>query len=254
MLIRMRLVIFWPDTHAPYHHVRAVRGLLECLSYFSKFKIELIILGDFGDFYSVNLHGKHPRMQDELIKEVEGVNEILDQIDEIIPRKKKVFLEGNHENRLERYITKCAPALFGVTDPKDLLGFNNRPGWKYLPFYGDQSFGISGADVWARHTPLSMSSPKASMSHALCSHVYGHVHRKERFTKIGLDGREYFSACPGWLGDKRKKEVFDYQGRPQNWQVGLSYMWVDGKYKSYHDVSISEKTGRFIFEGKAFKP
>ena len=65
---------------------------------------EICILGDFADFYSVSSHSKDPRIFNLLVDEVSAVCNRLDEIDKLFPKAKKVFLEGNHENRLNNIL------------------------------------------------------------------------------------------------------------------------------------------------------
>jgi metallophosphoesterase superfamily enzyme len=97
----MHLALLWPDTHAPYHNVRAVELVLKVIE---DLKLhELIIMGDFADCYAVSSHGKHAKMQHQLLQEIDKCNELLDLVD-LATTAKKVYLMGNHEHRLERFI------------------------------------------------------------------------------------------------------------------------------------------------------
>jgi len=95
---------------------------------------EIVLLGDYADFYPVSRHAKDPSVAHALTDEIKSVNEGLDQLDKLWPKAKKVYLEGNHEWRLERYLSEQAPALFGVTDCPLLFQINQRPLWSYHRF------------------------------------------------------------------------------------------------------------------------
>ena len=73
---------------------------------------EVVILGDYADIYALNSHGgKNPTLPTTLIEEIEDVNVGLDQLDDLFPKAKKVFIQGNHEYRFERYIFDKCPQL-----------------------------------------------------------------------------------------------------------------------------------------------
>lgn len=186
---------------------------------------EIVILGDFTDFYFVSKHPKDPRVCASLLDEVEETNSVLDWFDQHFPRVLKIYLEGNHEFRLESYLIHQAPALFGVTELRFLLRLNQRPNWRFVPYGPNQAHRVLGSNLVARHTPLA-SSAKLAAQKAACSLVYGHIHRIEQAHAVGLLGQTLQAFCPGWLGDQRISEVFGYVRDHHQWQLGfaLAYM------------------------------
>lgn len=197
----------------------------------------IYILGDYADFYSISSHGKHPEVFGMLKDEVVSVLMGLEQLDKIFPDAKKVFIEGNHEYRLERYLTSNCPALFGVTSTEHVLELNNRPNWKFISYGPNQATKIAGSKLVARHEPLS-SSAKATASKALCSLVYGHIHRIEESHLVGLDGTNHVCFSVGWLGDKRKDKIFDYVKGHHQWQMGFGLVYTDKKTGFFHHQKI----------------
>jgi hypothetical protein len=179
---------------------------------------------------------------------------MLDWFDENLPSVKKVFLEGNHEFRLERYLINNAPALFGVTETREIMGFSNRPNWKFISYGPNQAHKVLGSKLTARHEPLGTSA-KATATKALCSLVYGHIHRVERAHMVGLDGTDHVCFSVGWLGDKKKDKIFSYVKQHHQWQVGFGLVWVDKKTKCFHHqiVHILENHTTVV-DGKLFKP
>src|SRR5690349_21722092 len=138
-MIRRSLII--PDSHIPYHNKRAM-GLVFEMAKDTEGLCEIVILGDFADFYAVNAHGKHPGLMHVLQKEVEEVNSVLDTIDKLFPDQKKVYIEGNHEYRLERYLYQNAPALFGVTQWDLLFKLPERPNWRAINYGPTQYYKV----------------------------------------------------------------------------------------------------------------
>jgi hypothetical protein len=130
----MKLAVLVPDVHIPNHDIKAWKLFKKVLLSLKKDISEIVFLGDVCDFFSVNSHGSHPQVFNMLIDEVEIINKELDWFDQNFKRAKKVFIEGNHEHRLERYLLNKAPALFGVTEVKFLLNMNKRPNWKFCDY------------------------------------------------------------------------------------------------------------------------
>lgn len=247
MAIRRALIL--PDTHRPFHSVKAYNLMLEVASFIGIH--EIVLLGDYADFYSVSRHLKDPRLPHMLEKEVLSVNEGLDQLDRLWPRVKKVYLEGNHEKRLETYLFDKAPALFGLTDPRDLFRLKLRSHWSYLPFGRYQSYKVLGSALHARHRPLA-SNPKSGLQRAGQSYCYGDIHKIEEANFVGLGGQNLVAFCPGWLGETRHR-VFDYMLSPAQWQHGFAIVSVDGSSKSFHHETIQIKSNQCITHGKVFK-
>lgn len=247
------LAIIIPDTHAPYHDKRAWKILQQVCLKHKKEISEIVFLGDFADFYAVNSHGRHPTVMNVLIEEIETVNSMLDWFDQHFPSVKKVFLEGNHEYRLERYLMNNAPALFGVTATYDLLNFAKRPCWNFVSYGSNQSWRVLGSKLKARHEPLG-SSAKATATKALCSLVYGHIHRIERQHMVGLDGTDHMCFSVGWLGDKKKDKVFGYTKHPAQWQLGFGMVWVDQKTRYFYANTIQIlENYTCVVDGEIFK-
>jgi hypothetical protein len=249
----VELAVVIPDSHIPYEDKRAYRLVKKVMHYYRKVIKEITILGDFGDFYAVTGHGKSADMQHTLLSEVESINKYLDYFEKTFPRAKKVFIEGNHEYRLARYIEKNCPALFGVTDTPYLLKLFERHNFKYIPYGPNQSHQILGSYLVARHEPLA-SSAKATASKALCSLVYGHIHRIEESHLVGLDGTNHVCFSVGWLGDKRKDKVFNYVKGHHQWQLGFGLVWVDREtnYFYHQKVHILDNY-TCVIDGKVFK-
>lgn len=213
---------------------------------------EIVLLGDYCDFYAVSRYPKDPRVGVLLSEEIDSVRAGLDQLDSLFPEAKKVYLEGNHEARLESYLINQAPALFGVTECRELFGLSQRPKWTYIPFDRHQQYSVLGTPLLAFHRPKA-SSPKLHIARTLVSSVYGDIHKIEEARAKGLDGADYVAFCPGWLGDVRSR-VFDYMASTPQWQTGFAIVSVEPNSNSFHHEIINIKDNyTAITHGKVFK-
>ena len=247
----MQLALVIPDTHRPYHDRKAYDLMIKIAM---DLPIdEIVLLGDYADFYCVSSHKKDPRIFKMLTEEVEDVLLGLDQLDKLFPHTKKIFIEGNHEFRLERYLVDSAPALFGVTSTEHLLKLNQRKDWKFIPYGPNQVYRILGSYLNARHEPLG-NSAKLSSQKSLCSLVYGHIHRIEESHIVGLDGTNHVNFSVGWLGDKRMDKVFNYVKGHWQWQLGFGLVWVDEKtgYFYHQKIHILDNYS-CVVNGKKYK-
>lgn len=230
----LELSALLPDCHIPYHHVKAYSLVMKVLSDLPL--SEICLYGDYADFYSVSQYGKHPSILNHLQYEVDAVNKCLDELDQLFPRVKKVFIEGNHEYRLERYLVDKCPALFGITEAKFLFKIPQRYNWYYHKYQPNQMYHVGGSDLIIRHEPLG-STAKNSAKGSLCSTTYGHIHRIEEAWVVSLEGKQIVNFSPGWLGDKRNDLIFNYIKGHHQWQLGFSLVYTNKETKQfYHQI------------------
>lgn len=209
---------------------------------------EVVLLGDYADFYAVSRHKKDPRVKTLLLEEIASVREGLDELDQLFPEAKKVFLEGNHELRLESYLIERCPELFGVTEVSFLFELNQRELWTWIPFGRQQRYGVLGSELYAFHRPKA-STPKQHIGKTFVSSVYGDIHKIERAHSVTLDGRQLLALCPGWLGDHTSR-VFDYMPTTPQWQLGFAVVYLDTETSEFHVEQFEIKNHSTILHGK----
>lgn len=101
------------DLHMPYHDLEPLTVAFE---YGLKHKIDaLIINGDGLDFFAVSRFATDPRKRD-LGRELETGKAFIAETDKIFPQKKvkKIWKDGNHEERWQKYLWVKAPELVGA--------------------------------------------------------------------------------------------------------------------------------------------
>lgn len=77
----------------------------------------LVIIGDFADCYSVSDHDKDPEHATRFAEEVADVEDGLDELDSL-GATNKLYIEGNHEDRVRRYVMKHPELRNVLTIPK----------------------------------------------------------------------------------------------------------------------------------------
>jgi hypothetical protein len=214
-----------PDCHFPYADQRAYDLMLKVAKDVKDLK-EVVILGDYADFYAVNAHGKHPKFKHVLTEEVSQVRKELERLAHLFPKAKRVFIAGNHEHRLERYIYNNAPELFGVVDTPTILGLEDL-GYQYVPYAANQKYAIMDSKLYARHEPIGggVHAASSTVDKAGCSMVFGHIHRIQQYRKVFIDGADHMAACVGWLGDK-EHPVMQYLKTHAQWQQGFGFAHI----------------------------
>lgn len=252
-----RTALIWPDTHVPYENRTAYSLALQVGRDLGSYLDEIVFLGDFADFYSINGHGaKNPGLVGLLLREVECVNERFDEFDRLFPQTKKVFLEGNHEYRLQRYLVQRAPELFGLTDVPTLFKLRERFNWSFIPYDKRQKYQVLGSKLWARHKPPG-ASPKAVAAKVMGSLIYGHTHRMEETQVVSIDGQVCRIFGAGWLGDSNAG-VFDYIDNHDQWCLGFSvcHAFPDGSFfNQLIPIIKNHQTGKYqcFFGGKLYE-
>jgi UDP-2,3-diacylglucosamine pyrophosphatase LpxH len=240
-----------PDTHLPYEDKPAYNLMLKVGKILAP--DEIVILGDYLDCLPVTAHPKDPDSDSLIVNEIDYANNKLDELDSLFPKAKKVFLFGNHEFRIERYIRDNAPALFGTIKLEKLLKLDKRKNWKHLDYNYHQSYKILNSYLYARHEPFG-ANPKACAQRAMTSIVYGHVHQIEEAQVASGTNRnlKHVAFCPGWLGNTKDKAFNYLKGNP-NWSLGFGIVYVDSKTKQFSHQIIRIIDGKAFFNGKIIK-
>jgi len=229
MTIKHALII--PDCHIPAHDERAYNLMLNVAADLPRID-EVVILGDFADFYSVSAWDKSPAIGTHLIDEVNAVNEKLDELEELFGDANLVFLQGNHEFRLDRYISSKAPELFGQVTVEQLFRLKER-GWKYVPFGPHQLYKIANSKLYCRHAPIggNMHAAHNSVVKAGCSLIMGDNHRIQESQVVTINGENHRGITTGWLGDSTHLAM-QYVKNHHQWAHGFSIATImpDGTF------------------------
>ena len=102
------------DYHVPFHDEKALSIVK---AYAKDYKPDYFIInGDFADFYSISRFDKNPERKLVLQDEMFECRKVLYDLKKSLPKKTKIiYLEGNHENRLQLFLWKN-PELYGMSD------------------------------------------------------------------------------------------------------------------------------------------
>ena len=214
-------VLFVPDAHIPYHHTAGWTLMLMAAADLKPHTI--CVIGDLADFFGVSDHLKDPRRARQLEQEVAEVNSALDQLDSL-GAQRKIFVEGNHEDRLRRYLEAKAPELFGFVDVPSLFSLDRR-GWEYVPYHEYTRIGklfvthdVGAAGKYAVYQCL------ATYEHSI---VTGHTHRLAYIVEGNAVGEYKVSAQFGWLGDVDQVDYMHRAKAKKDWALGFGVGSLD---------------------------
>lgn len=179
-----------------------------------------------------------------------------------------VYLEGNHEDRLTRAVSKnimaayqIRPANAPVAPPAlsidNLLGLQEL-GIQYLAPYRIAEYWLNDNLRISHGTVVKSGSGNTVASvvrDARCSEIFGHIHRVEMASKTvwGKSGaKQYVVASPGTISRIDPGIVPSGSGK-QNWQQGFSMVeFEDGN--GLFDVRLVQIIqGKSIYNGKLWK-
>lgn len=239
-------IMLWPDTHCPFECPKAFKVALDAAHAFKPHRI--VLMGDFADFYAVSFHGKHPMRSGGLQQEVGAVNKRLDEIQAL--GAEVIYISGNHEYRLERFLIAKAPELFGMVEVSKLFRVAAR-GWTWVPYMQHITIGRLHLTHDVGH--YGMNAHRQTRQAFESNSAIGHTHRLAVEYVGSAKGSAHVGAMLGWLGDK---SAIDYMhaGKAAAWQHGFGLAYHEVDTGNVHLVPVPIIDNRCIVEGRLIDP
>ena len=241
-----RRLLIVPDVHSPFHNKQSWAVMMATARFWKPKTI--ILLGDLIDFYCLSAHGGSNPNRSLLIEaELDPAKALLAELDSL-GADKKIYIAGNHEYRLNRYLSDHAPKLYNQFKLEKQLDLKNS-NWQFIPYMQMYDSGkvlythdLGNSGAYAVHQAL----PKAQ--HSV---VIGHIHRMDYIIASDIRGRGRIAMCPGWLGNP---DHIDYEHSllaKTQWSQGfaLAEEWPDG-ITTFIPIPIIN--GKVHFMGKVF--
>ena len=242
--------LFLPDAHTPYHDKRALEALIieKVVPAFTW--DTCVVLGDWFDCYAVSDYRKSPRREHSLKKELQVGAAILSRLATVVPWKRRIFVNGNHEWRLERYLKTNAPALYDLVMKGDHFGIK-AGGWENVPYMEGthlgkinitHDLGYAG-DLAVRRSLLRLQD----------NLVMGHVHTMDYLVRATAMGTPHVGVCFGWLGGVKHIDYKHLMKARQEWTLGfgIGYRHVRTGITWFVPVPIVKYQA--VVEGRLFK-
>ncbi len=244
--MRLERIFFFPDSHIPYQDKRAFEIALAALK---DFKPDWVVsIGDFIDNFSVSSHSKDPGRALQLDKEIAEATSTLDRINKLAPNAKRIFVAGNHEDRLRRYLQDKAPELVPFIDVEKLLGLKER-GWKYVPY--KQSCRLGKLNLTHDVGVSTRYSVYRAMEAFQAPVNTGHTHRMAYVVEGDARGGSQIATSFGWLGDVKQVDYMHQIKAQRNWALGfgVGYMAPGG---NVHLVPVPIVNYTAVVEGRFY--
>jgi len=242
----MKRVLIIPDCHIPYHNKKAWNLVLKVAK---KWNPDVcVVLGDWVDFYSVSSHQKTLERRN-FKQEISLANKEMDKLDKALGNStKKVYIAGNHENRLERYLMDKAPDLLDFVKPEELLKLGVR-NWEYVSYRRDFKIGNLYLTHDIGHAGKNAAFRAADVYQA--NIVTGHTHRMIYVAQGNIKGRIFISTSFGWLGDWKQAEYMHRAKSVTDWTLGFGVAYIENDGTS-HIRPIPIIKGKCVVDGKIY--
>jgi hypothetical protein len=224
----MKKLVVVTDRHIPFDDPAAASILNQFLG---EFKPDLYVEGgDFLDCYQLSRFDRDPQRRMNFAKDITTGRSRLRGLEAILPETcRKVFLEGNHEDRFRKFTWDKVPEL------ADLDGMSlaeqlhlQAHGWEHIP-YADPvaAVGAPGLSVYGlliMHGLMarkhSGATARAHFERFLCNGISGHSHRQGRYYHRAWGG-EYTWLEAGCMCQLEPP----YMSSP-DWQQGWAYAYI----------------------------
>jgi predicted phosphodiesterase len=204
------------DLHVPYHDPVAVELVFDFLRWFTP--DTLFINGDLLDFYALSRFSKDPERALSLQEELDQGQGLLERFRATLPKARLVFLEGNHEARLQRYLwdhpevsklkSLQMPALLGLEDLEiEHHGYQAPQMWRGVL--------IEHGSVVRK---ASAATAKAMLDQRGTSGISGHTHR------LGMHYRTNYSETAVWAENGCLCALEPEYCIKPDWQQGFSVL------------------------------
>lgn len=131
----------------------------------------IVLLGDWMDAESLSSHAPtRPGIRD-FQEELDYAKGRLDELDNLPGVNRKVYIMGNHEWRLERYLAERAPALFKSVSLDNLLGLRAR-GWITSPYH--ETYKLGKLNITHDTGTAGMNAHRSAAADHMGSTIIGH--------------------------------------------------------------------------------
>lgn len=216
----LKRLLIVPDTHAPYHNQRAWDLMLKAARGFRPQTI--IHMGDLADFYALSTFSKDPARALRLDEELKVSRHLRSQLDALGGRR--VFIEGNHEDRVRRYLQDKAPELFEAIDTDSLLKLTEN-GWEFVAYKDSIKIGA----VYFTHDTGAggQYATKRALEAFQHSVVIGHHHSLAYIVEGDATGEHMVAAQFGWLGDENNADYMHRIKARRKWALGFGTGYLD---------------------------
>ncbi len=244
--LRPKRIVVASDFHVPFHNKPLVENWLRFVE--DAQPDVVVVNGDMLDCDSISRFASAPGGP-SLQEEVDAGNEILSAIADAAPQAERHLTEGNHEERMQRFLLDN-PGLYDLRCLRipELLGLDEL-GFKWHKYGDPLDFGpltVTHGHKVSKHS--AYSAKRHLFDDGYDNVIHGHTHRLGSYFITGAKGTRRGFECGG-LFDRKQA---DYVRGPKNWQNGFAVAEV---FEGNVHVELIEATdsGMFIADGRVYR-
>lgn len=269
---------FYKDASGKLQPTHDPKAIAVAMAIIEDVKPDVIVcVGDNLDLPEMGKYRLSPAYQQTTQASIDAATMFCASMRAASPNAKIVWLAGNHEERMPRYLLDNAAAAFGIrkgNTPEswpvmsipylcrmDEFFVEYRPGYPASDFWINEKIRVIHGD----RVKSNGSTAHLYLSREKTSVIYGHIHRIETAykTREDYDGpRTILAASPGTLARidgavPSTKGGVDLDGRPlvrhEDWQQGVgivNFQTSEPHRFSYETVHIYD--GWAVYNGKEY--
>ena len=220
-------VLCLSDLHIPYHSEIAVNAAVE---WGMEHQPDVIVLnGDVADFYTISRWEKDPNARN-FVAETDAIEQTLEWLQRCFPDARKIYMEGNHEERYTKYIWQKAPELWGVDNVRiqEILHVADY-GFEYIdgrrPVMAGKMCIMHGHEINAHG---GVNPARTAFLRTSTSVLIGHLHRTSTHAESDMWHSETVTFSQGCLCDLRP----EYCRVSNKWNWGFAFVAAekDGQF------------------------
>lgn len=262
-----------PDIHFPDHEPKALEIVKKVASILQPTNTLLL-----GDVLDCGIFSKHDRRTireladyDYQKLEVAPCNELLDYLQDNT-KKMTYFLEGNHEQRIERWAVEVGRAgqeIYKMIAPAEVLGKRNgnpRKNFKLIPYdvptgnrmgyvqivpnhAGMKTGGLVGIHGWSWAKNAARVHLEKSRSQSV---VFGHTHRIQlEASRDPWTGKTILAFNPGTLS--KLQPLYSTGGNPSEWSNGFALIYVGKTSWTQYIIPINSNGSCVLPDGREIR-
>jgi UDP-2,3-diacylglucosamine pyrophosphatase LpxH len=231
----LRVII--PDSHGLHIDPLAEAAFLDDLRLLDPH--EIVMLGDHldcGGTFNAHQRSYTNEMTESYADDCKATNRFLNKIQKRAPRARIHYLEGNHEQHVERWAArnfqnhKDAVGLLDVFGPKAVLDLKRRG----ISYYqrSTQYMGLSipgtiklGKCYFVHGISFAKHCAAVHLARFGANVVFGHVHRMQSVNERTVTSDGYGAWCPGTLA---KLQPLYQHTAPTSWTHGYGVQFCAG--------------------------
>ena len=258
---RSHVRVVCPDSHGAHVDKQAAAAFIGDLKILEP--NEIVMLGDHldcGGIFNAHQRTYTNELVESYEEDVEACNDLLDAVQSRAPKASIYYLEGNHEQHVERFVARAftskkdADGLLERYGPERVLHLKDRN----IRYYkrSEQYMGISiqgtirlGRCFFTHGICANKHAASTHLARFGASVVFGHVHRSQSVVERTVTSSGIGAWCPGTLA---KLQPLYMHTSPTSWSHGYLVQFVNAS-GNFLTINVPILKGRSLLQDVAQK-